>query len=147
MFYDEAILGHKNTVWYNQANAWTIDPKSDGTEISIAQSSIQSLFANGGNSWASAQVFEPPFAVEFDLLAITGELSIYVLGNNFISHGFSQNGSGHYKLIITGSKVYKIKDGENIQTPYDKEMAGLFQIGFRGTTANAKYKNFVVYPI
>lgn len=147
IFRDGATSSDKNDDWYNQESYWSITPSDTGKSISCSQNSMQSYWAKGGSSWSTGQIYECPICCEFDLLEVSGNISWYIMGDSFVSHGFSANATGHYKFIIDGEYVEKIKDGQYITPKYAKTMTGKHLIGFRATTGSLKYANFVIYPI
>lgn len=133
----------KTATWYNQDNAFTVTPSTDGTLISCSATALESYFADG-NSFSTSYKFTAPLCVEVDVESVTGDVTLALMSN--ISPTISITRSCHLKMIWDGSKVEKYVDGvltgttQNItQTPV--------AIGFRMTNGSLTYKNFVIYPI
>lgn len=145
-FLDRATSSDKNDKWYNQNSAFEITKNSDSKTVNLPQqSSMMALFANGGNTWASSLIFEPPFAFEVDIELLVTGLQLEVRGNSFTTCGL--NSSGHYKIVVTGTTVEKWLNGSLIEPISQREITGLNAIGFRGQIGKIKYSNFVIYPI
>lgn len=145
-FLDRATSTDHNDNWYNQSSAFEITQNSDSKTVNLPQqSSMMALFANGDNTWASGQVFEPPFAFEVDIEVLVTGLQLEVRGSSFTT--CSLNSSGHYKIVVTGTTVEKWLNGTLIESISQREITGLNAIGFRGQIGKIKYSNFVIYPI
>ena len=67
--------------------------------------------------------------------------------SQFISHAIESTGSGHYKFIIDGEYIHKMKDGAYITPKYAKTMDSVYAIGFRATNGSLTYKDFCIYQI
>jgi len=150
LFKDSGTDVPKTASWYNQNTAFTVTPSTSGTSISIADTSLKSLFASSSSTWAGNFIYYAPLVVEFDITSVTGQISLYIMNNDntqFISHTLNETGAGHYKFIIDGEYFHKIKDGEYITPKYAKTMDSIYAIGFRATNGGLTYKNFVIYPI
>ena len=134
----------KTATWYNQDNAFTVTPSTDGTLISCSATASKSYFA-AGNSFSTSYKFTAPLCVEVDIDSVTGSDTVLVLMSN-ISPTITITRSCHLKMIWDGSKVEKYVDGVLIGTTQNVTQTPV-AIGFRMTNGSLTYKDFCIYPI
>ena len=134
----------KTARWYNQDNAFTVTPSTDGTLISCSATGLKSYFADG-TSYGASYKFTAPLCVEVDIESVTGSDVVLALMSN-INPTITITRSCHLKMIWDGSKVEKYVDGVLIGTTQNVTQTPV-AIGFRMTNGSLTYKNFVIYPI
>lgn len=149
MFYDVGVISNHNNNWYNQKKdnqpVFTVTPSSDGTTLSLSETSLYSFFADG-TSFIDSYKFNGDFCVEVEIVSNTSNNCYFTIMSNK-NPQITLNGAGIYKLILNGTTITKYKDGEVIGTTIDvtpQPVATGFRIENNGTL---KYKNFIIYFI
>ena len=147
MFYDTGLTG--STVEYVTSGPGSKDVSDNGRVITCTSGNNYQCFANkAGTSTGSWYDWEAPFAVEFDITALTGTTRFQIYSqatNNGNNWDFSQ--TGHYKIVYDGTSVTKYYDGQQQGTPTSIVM-GIARIGFTVDLNNSiTVKDFVIYLI
>ena len=141
--YDSGVTGTANNI-YTTVTGVTKTVNSDGTVFTSSSSSPVSF--NVKNMKTNSNVFDSPFALEFDLLETdnTNFLNMYTNGNQFIT--LSELGVGHWKVTFK-DRVLSIKVDNGTPVTYTKN-TDTMQVMFRMNSAGSfKIKNIEVYPI
>jgi len=153
-FYDTGINGTANTNWAYNTNYLTKQVLSDGTLITnSATATTERPYQVDLLQDADYYDFDVPFALEFDLVSLSGTVIIIMVSNN------GENGSVSMSYCnFTANKTCRIEYNDRVMKFYTDNtssksdrsftLTGKVRLGFgvRGESS-IKYKNFKVYPI
>ena len=161
-FYDEATnTTHKTVVsttnstgsWLNASNGITVAYSSNGTTLTNPDGTTRHFFYHD-TSITSTKVgaynsILNNHAIEFDLNALTGTPDMYLTdGTNNKTLNFTA--TGHYKIVLDGSRVHLYKDGVEQTLTGSVTMTGTnVRVSFLLNAADESltFKQFMVYPI
>ena len=139
-FFDKGTS--ENTKWNG---ALQRSYSSDGTTVT-ATANWQVLYC--GNPTIT---FNSPFAIEFEITALTDTPAIRFYGANNVSSPFSFNTNhiGHWKFEFLSDSIKTYKDGTEVQNWLSSLIGLNLSVAwqFSDTTDGLTFKNFVVYPI
>ena len=158
MFYDDGVSTSGGKLYYTQ-DTTVVSRTTDntGTLVSNLSSSLQTIRANKPGTSADEKDWSEPIHIEFDIVSITGELSMQLWKSNSsgdyvginISNYLSDLTSANIIVEYDGNKVALKVNGNTVFNPsFSFASSGLFGIRLLLAAGGSfKYKNFKVYPI
>jgi len=145
LVYDSGVTG-STASWYESTTIGTMT-LSDGRTLANSESGNYQVFLKKASTDTGVYLYDPSFAVEFDVTAITGTVRFQIYSNstsNGSNWDFSQ--TGHYKITYDGTTVKKYYNN----TLFDSVSAtiGTARVGFIvEQNESVTFKNFMIYPI
>ena len=138
LFYDGCVTGNNNNNAWTKTNA-TFDVLNDGSGTEYTPSSNWGNVAVQNSDYYSNM----PFAIEFEIVAVTGTIRLYISNNNYINI----NQTGNYRAEVKSTGITVTRNGES----YTSVTAPTSPINIAwtsNTTSNkGTIKEFKVYPI
>lgn len=146
-FYDEAILGHKNTNW--NANRLVVSETDNIGTLLYSENGQGHYWANNHNGITGS------FACEFDLISYSdnNNVAFRIRADSTNDHylvfkNINVPQNAHIKLIYDGTS-FKYQIDDNTPVTWVTASYNSVELALRlyGAGDTLKYANFVVYPI
>lgn len=150
LFYDDCVTTPEEE---NKWIASNIVATRSSNGLTLAYDGFGTYYANKKGTSTSTYDWEGTFAVEFDVVAVTGIGDVQLHdGTNNATRSFntlSATSNNHVKIINDGSSVKYFVDGvEKTTLQYNYSM-GTCRVGFRTQASGdtMTIKNFMIYPV
>lgn len=139
VFYDEGKTGSPSVTWYT--NGLTLERQADGSLLTCSET-WKRITPISNDTY-----FTRPFAVEFDIVSITGQLVVaYAVSGGSNKYDYLDS-TGHFKYLFNSDSITRQKTGGNPTTLENITGALKISLFLTNTSHEVKIANFKVYPI
>lgn len=139
VFYDEGKTGSPSVTWYN--NGLTLERQADGSLLTCSET-WKRITPISNDTY-----FTRPFAVEFDIVSITGQLIVgYAISGGSNKYDYLTS-TGHLKYLFNSDSITRQKDTANPVSLENVTGALRISLFLASTSDIVKIANFKVYPI